>query len=275
MKILYLIFNQFLDHKENNGIQGETGNGISSIVKTSTAGLIDTYTITYTNGNTTTFDVTNGQDGEVTEEQLQDVYEQMSSEMETATETGTSIDTDDSAYWRAGLELGGNTSQEVIAEVTGTEVDGTTITINDYDTTKEHKFTKFSGDTFQQTYTGKNLLNTTVTQTVINNNGAERPGFYYKATTSGTYYFDFSQIDVNFTYYIGKTSDLTQNATSLGLVQYTSVEKTLTFSFNQDEYIVLWAPSISDAQRAIMICLDSLTDKSYEPYVRRNAKSKS
>lgn len=45
------------------GIQGETGatgNGIASITKTSTSGLVDTYTITYTNGNTTTFNVSNG-----------------------------------------------------------------------------------------------------------------------------------------------------------------------------------------------------------------------
>lgn len=36
------------------------GQGISSIVKTGTAGLVDTYTITYTSGETTTFEVTNG-----------------------------------------------------------------------------------------------------------------------------------------------------------------------------------------------------------------------
>jgi hypothetical protein len=42
------------------GIQGEPGNGILSIVKTSTSGVVDTYTITFTDGNTTTFDVTNG-----------------------------------------------------------------------------------------------------------------------------------------------------------------------------------------------------------------------
>ena len=42
------------------GIQGETGNGIASVVKTSTSGLIDTYTITYTNGTTTTYNVSNG-----------------------------------------------------------------------------------------------------------------------------------------------------------------------------------------------------------------------
>lgn len=43
---------------------GENGRGIVSITKTSTVGLVDTYTITYTDGvNPTTFTVTNGQDG--------------------------------------------------------------------------------------------------------------------------------------------------------------------------------------------------------------------
>lgn len=42
------------------GAQGPTGNGIASITKTGTSGLVDTYTITYTNGHTTTFTVTNG-----------------------------------------------------------------------------------------------------------------------------------------------------------------------------------------------------------------------
>ncbi len=49
--------------KSAAGIKGNTGNGISAIAKTSTEGLVDTYTITYTNGTTTTFTVTNGADG--------------------------------------------------------------------------------------------------------------------------------------------------------------------------------------------------------------------
>jgi len=57
------------------GPQGDTGNGIASIVKTSTSGLVDTYTITYTNGTTTTYEVTNGEDGEVTQAQLDEVIE--------------------------------------------------------------------------------------------------------------------------------------------------------------------------------------------------------
>lgn len=55
------------------GIQGETGNGIATIQKTSTSGLIDTYTITFTDGTMTTFSITNGkdgEDGEVSQEQL-------------------------------------------------------------------------------------------------------------------------------------------------------------------------------------------------------------
>lgn len=44
-------------------IQGVRGNGIASITKTGTQGLVDTYTITFTNGNTSTFTVTNGQNG--------------------------------------------------------------------------------------------------------------------------------------------------------------------------------------------------------------------
>ena len=46
------------------GLKGETGNGISSIVLTKTEGLVDTYTIMFTNGSTTTFAITNGKDGE-------------------------------------------------------------------------------------------------------------------------------------------------------------------------------------------------------------------
>lgn len=45
------------------GIQGDVGNGISSILKTSTNELVDTYTITFTDGSTSAFTVNNGKDG--------------------------------------------------------------------------------------------------------------------------------------------------------------------------------------------------------------------
>ena len=44
-------------------IAGKDGRGIVSIVKTATSGLVDTYTITYTDNTTSTFQVTNGEDG--------------------------------------------------------------------------------------------------------------------------------------------------------------------------------------------------------------------
>lgn len=45
------------------GADGNDGNGITSIAKTATVGLVDTYTITFDDGTTTTYDITNGQNG--------------------------------------------------------------------------------------------------------------------------------------------------------------------------------------------------------------------
>lgn len=44
-------------------VPGPEGVGIASIEKTSTVGLVDTYTVTYTDGDTDTFTVTNGAEG--------------------------------------------------------------------------------------------------------------------------------------------------------------------------------------------------------------------
>ncbi|MBR2870306.1 MAG: collagen-like protein, partial [Clostridia bacterium] len=46
-----------------DGTDGANGNGIESIAKTSTEGVVDTYTITFTDGTTTQFTVINGKDG--------------------------------------------------------------------------------------------------------------------------------------------------------------------------------------------------------------------
>ena len=47
--------------KGDPGVKGDTGNGIVSIEKTATQGLVDTYTITMTDGSTAEFTVTNGE----------------------------------------------------------------------------------------------------------------------------------------------------------------------------------------------------------------------
>lgn len=42
------------------GPKGPTGNGIDRIEKTSTSGIVDTYTIYFTNGNTFNYEIING-----------------------------------------------------------------------------------------------------------------------------------------------------------------------------------------------------------------------
>ena len=48
---------------ETSTFEVTNGNGIESIEKTSTSGYFDTYTITYQNGETDTFTIKNGEDG--------------------------------------------------------------------------------------------------------------------------------------------------------------------------------------------------------------------
>lgn len=47
----------------STGIKGDAGKGITSVSKTSTSGLIDTYTIVFTDASTTSFTLTNGASG--------------------------------------------------------------------------------------------------------------------------------------------------------------------------------------------------------------------
>lgn len=105
------------------GIQGETGaagNGISTIQKTSTSGLVDTYTITYTDGNTSTFSITNGEDGEVSQEQLDetnshlDNLSKVSNLFGKITGTGTSVTLNDTSNTIMKLNLDTTTSSQEI-----------------------------------------------------------------------------------------------------------------------------------------------------------------
>lgn len=79
-QITSIVETYLLNNPPQNGVDGKDGAdgvGIVSVEKTATSGLVDTYTITFTDGNTTTFTVTNGKDGEsgsgsesVTDEQI-------------------------------------------------------------------------------------------------------------------------------------------------------------------------------------------------------------
>lgn len=63
IKINEIVSKLFKGEQGKQGLQGETGNGIVSIIKTSTDGLIDTYTILFSNGEKTTYTITNGKTG--------------------------------------------------------------------------------------------------------------------------------------------------------------------------------------------------------------------
>ena len=99
------------------GIQGETGatgNGISTIQKTSTSGLVDTYTVTYTNGNSTTFTVTNGQDGQDGKDLTNELNSltTLSNLFEKITGTGTSVTLNDTSETIMKLNLDTTTSSQ-------------------------------------------------------------------------------------------------------------------------------------------------------------------
>lgn len=58
-----ILSNLGINIKGDPGNEGEDGNSIAGITKTSSEGLVDTYTVSFTNGETYNFTVTNGSDG--------------------------------------------------------------------------------------------------------------------------------------------------------------------------------------------------------------------
>lgn len=106
------------------GIQGVQGNGIVSITKTGTSGLVDTYTIIFDDETTQTFEVTNGQDGEVSQAELDAVQDELQDEItdiqelietefeQETTEKSTRIDVTNAAKWYSQLPPTGRTYQK-------------------------------------------------------------------------------------------------------------------------------------------------------------------
>lgn len=78
--------------QSGGGTPGPAGVGIQKIEKTGTEGLVDTYTITYTNGQTTTYTVTNGADGEKGEPGQNATDDQVKKAVEKYFETNPPID---------------------------------------------------------------------------------------------------------------------------------------------------------------------------------------
>ena len=105
----------FTLEKGETGATGATGNGIASIVKTSTSGTVDTYTITYTDGTTTTFNVTNGEVSQAQLDELQaqvDRYKMLENALPHVSGTGTELTLNNTANACMTIDLEPNTSQE-------------------------------------------------------------------------------------------------------------------------------------------------------------------
>ena len=109
-----------------SGTPGITGRGITSITLTSTAGLVDTYTILYTDSTTTTYAVTNGEDATPGQETQLDYNGILSGNAITATldsTLSTVVFTNNTRYAIA-LNL-------PITTITGLLSDAITITLKD------------------------------------------------------------------------------------------------------------------------------------------------
>ena len=164
------IFNFVLQKGDTGeqGIQGETGNGIASIQKTGTSGLVDTYTITYTDGTTSTFTITNGEDGEVSQKQL-DRVAMVYNLIPTVDDTDENITLNKTGEAPLKIDLKGNTYQEVVTTETGTEVEETSIYITDVDNTKEDYIT-LKGNTYQYSTNGYQIIHQPNNESTVEKN---------------------------------------------------------------------------------------------------------
>ena len=131
------------------GATGETGNGIASITKTDSVGLVDTYTITYTDGTTSTFQITNGEDGEVTQKQLDETnrgmnyYKLMLNDLPNEERFGISVSIPNTAKCPMSVKLIPNNLKQI--ETTGANIfktanniwSGSSASYVNYDSTKD------------------------------------------------------------------------------------------------------------------------------------------
>lgn len=216
------------------GATGPTGNGIASIIKTASAGLIDTYTITFTNGSTTTFNVTNGQDGDVTQEYVDEENERLKSVFNVLPKvngSGESIElenTGDTMLYK--MDLKGNTSQEVIQGEVGLEEEDTSIYVDDVNEDKENYIT-LKGNTYQYSTTGKNLFGYGIT--AVDNTASYRPNQYQRLLLSATTNPNEVKFNYNGTY-------------CFGYIEINGIDGTLPYSisFNIKENTTNYTPAI-------------------------------
>ena len=273
---------QLIAEKGNTGNTGQTGpvgptgNGIASIRKTGTSGLVDTYTITYTNGNTTTFTVTNGEDANTTEitnlknenAYLQNVVKQAFTEK---TASGTELTIDNTIEARMEMKLNGNTSQngeptpatpQDIEVVTGNNkiiVSGKNLLPPDNNTS-----TTINGVTFTRNSDGSVLVNGTATanaQYITSKNFMLEDGKTYilsgcpNGGSTSTYMLNINQ-------YYNNTSHVLNN---IGYNQ----KFTYVLDSKNSNSIYIYIVSGTKCDNLLFKPMVSINGGDYEPYVGR------
>ena len=125
-------------------VKGEQGSNIQSITKTSTSGLVDTYTVTLTNGDTSTFQVTNGSSFGAEVVSVLPTQDISTSTIYLVAKTGSSGDVfNEYIYVNSNWELIGSTEVDISGKLDTSKV--------------KTSYSSTSGDVYDVTY-----INTTV-----------------------------------------------------------------------------------------------------------------
>lgn len=239
------------------GPTGPTGNGIATIEKTATNGLVDTYTITYTNGNTTTFDVSNG-NGIDRIEKTATVGNKDTYTIYFTNGSTTTYEVSNGEVTREELEEEVERLSMIYNAFPTTTGEGEEPSING---TAEVPFKEIGlkGNTSQESTTGKNKVNIpdiTLTSSGYIYNGAISLG-------SGSYILT---LDTNVSSASYSIAIIGENGTLVS----GSITTPYTFTINENATSMrLYSPA-SGEYKNIMIRLSSITDNTYEPYTGGN-----
>ena len=288
------------------GPTGPTGNGIVSITKTGTSGLVDTYTITFTDGTTTTFTVTNGQDGQGSGDMTKAVYDSTNAVADAggivayvAAHSGagtlaglddvtlSSLAAGDTLVYNATTQKWENSTViQTLTNQVATKADSSTVTAlaNDVDNISDE-----IAD-MNNVLGAKNLLpNKAVSQTLYgvtftkNNdgsltvNGTATEGFNFNLNSDK----DWIKTGLDFIFTTGIPYDIDAANLTIAIIETSggSTEYILagdTFKFNSVPYsciVSLWCPSgqtYNNVTFKPMVRLASIEDDTYVPYSMTN-----
>ena len=117
-------YQYLIDLSGATGIKGDAGNSIKSIAKTGSSGLVDTYTVTLTDGSTYPFTVTNGRDGTNGQDGADGKDGVSPTVSVTQIATGHTVQITDASGTKTFTVKDGERGDSVISTVTATSHDG-------------------------------------------------------------------------------------------------------------------------------------------------------